>query len=100
MKSRSTASHKTGKKKVASKRAPRKKIVAKNDPSATTLAKKGPTPVAIPDDVRRYNDAAVLIRGEAAVAQNGELPPNATHEIVGKNPDGTPKLVRRRYSLA
>jgi hypothetical protein len=43
----------------------------------------------------------LIERGEAAVAdQNGRLPPGATHEIVGHDPDGRPILKRRRFSLA
>ena len=42
----------------------------------------------------------ILERGEAAVADaNGNLPPGATHEIVGTDADGRPILKRRRYSL-
>ena len=41
--------------------------------------------------------AGVVARGEAVPA--GEpLPPGATHEIVGYEPDGTPILKRKRFS--
>jgi hypothetical protein len=43
----------------------------------------------------------LIERGEAAVAdEKGRLPPGATHEIVGHDPDGRPILKRRRFSLA
>jgi len=41
----------------------------------------------------------VLIRGEAAKPQNGELPPGATHEIVQTKKGQSPRLRRRRFSL-
>ena len=42
----------------------------------------------------------VLVRGEAAKAVKGGLPPGVTHEIVGKDERGLPILKRRRFSLA
>ena len=43
--------------------------------------------------------AGVVARNEASVPdENGNLPPGVTHEIVGQKPDGTPVLVRRRFS--
>ena len=37
-------------------------------------------------------------RGEAAKAdEHGNLPPGATHEIVGVSPSGLPIVVRRRF---
>jgi hypothetical protein len=42
----------------------------------------------------------LIERGEAAVADaKGRLPPGATHEIVGHDPEGRPILKRRRFSL-
>jgi len=38
----------------------------------------------------------IAVRGEAAEpTADGKLPPGKTHAIVEKNPDGTPKTVRR-----
>jgi hypothetical protein len=38
-------------------------------------------------------------RGEAAKAdENGNLPPGATHEIVGTSTSGVPIVVRRRFA--
>ena len=42
----------------------------------------------------------VLVRGEAAKAVKGKLPPGVTHEIVGKAADGLPIIKRRRFSIA
>jgi len=43
--------------------------------------------------------SGVVARKEAGVADDsGKLPPGVTHEITGKKPDGTPTLVRRRFS--
>jgi hypothetical protein len=37
-------------------------------------------------------------RGEAAKAdEHGNLPPGATHEIIGVSPSGLPIVVRRRF---
>jgi hypothetical protein len=37
-------------------------------------------------------------RGEAAKAdEHGNLPPGATHEIIGESPSGLPIVVRRRF---
>jgi len=42
----------------------------------------------------------VLVRGEAAKAVKGKLPPGVTHEIIGKSSDGLLLIKRRRFSLA
>jgi len=43
----------------------------------------------------------LIERGEAAKADdNGNLPPGATHEIVGVSPSGLPIVVRRRLYAA
>jgi hypothetical protein len=43
----------------------------------------------------------LIQRGEAAKAdENGNLPPGATHEIVGVSPSGLPIVVRRRFYIA
>jgi hypothetical protein len=42
----------------------------------------------------------VLVRGEAAKAVKGKLPPGVTHEIVGTGVAGLPTIKRRRFSLA
>ncbi len=42
----------------------------------------------------------VLVRGEAAKAVKGKLPPGVTHEVVGKDGQGLPIIKRRRFSLA
>lgn len=40
----------------------------------------------------------LIERGEAAKAdEHGNLPPGATHEIVGVAPSGLPIVVRRRF---
>ena len=60
------------------------------EPSAQTEAEK-----AVESHVR-----GLLIRGEAAEAIDGKLPPGATHEIVEKDEEGRPtKIVRRRFSI-
>jgi hypothetical protein len=40
----------------------------------------------------------LLIRGEAAKAKEGKLPPGATHEIVEETEKGLPEVRRRRFS--
>jgi hypothetical protein len=40
----------------------------------------------------------LIERGEAAKAdEHGNLPPGATHEIVGVAPSGLPIVIRRRF---
>ncbi len=54
--------------------------------------------VPIDQDSRAFVQALVA-RGQAARTDaSGELPPGATHEIVGETPDGFPILRRRRFS--
>lgn len=58
-------------------------------------------PLSTPEKVRASTRKFVqgtLARGEAVPAGQS-LPPGATHEIVGKDDEGTPILQRRRYSL-
>ena len=43
-------------------------------------------------------ERGIITRGEA-VPEGTPLPPGATHEIAGTNPDGTPILKRKRFSL-
>jgi len=41
----------------------------------------------------------LVTRGDAVPpAPDGSLPPGATHEVVGKRPDGTPVVRRKRFS--
>ncbi len=41
----------------------------------------------------------ILTRGEAARSDDGELPPDVTHEIVEQDAEGRPtKIERKRYS--
>jgi len=42
---------------------------------------------------------ALIARGEAARAVNGELPDDATHEIV-EDEHGNITVVRRRFSIS
>jgi hypothetical protein len=55
------------------------------------------TTSAIPDEAYRSFVRNLLTRGEAVPAGQ-ELPPGATHEIVTDGKDGTPKVVRKRFS--
>ncbi len=44
---------------------------------------------------------ALIARGQAARADaSGNLPPRATHEIVGETEDGLPILRRRRFGAS
>lgn len=50
-----------------------------------------------PEERRFVED--LVARGQAAEADaDGNLPPGATHEIVGRRKDGTPRVKRRRFS--
>jgi hypothetical protein len=54
------------------------------------------------DKLRKAEEAFVrglVERGQAAKAdENGNLPPGATHEIVGVSESGVPIVVRRRFA--
>lgn len=51
-----------------------------------------------PEERRFVED--LVARGQAAEAgADGELPPGATHEIVGRRSDGSPVVRRRRFSM-
>ena len=54
------------------------------------------------DRARKAKEAferGLIERGEAAEAdENGQLPPKATHEIIGHDENGRPILKRRRFS--
>lgn len=51
-------------------------------------------------EARRYVED-LITRGEAAEADaDGELPPGATHEIVGRDKDGAVRVKRRRFSIS
>jgi hypothetical protein len=59
------------------------------------------TPRRPAKSAKRTADAyrrGLLASGEAAPAQDGVLPPGATHEVVDEG--GERKLVRRRFSIA
>jgi hypothetical protein len=61
-----------------------------------------PRGAIVPDSPERAAFVrALVLRGEAArLGADGELPPGATHEIVGLTADRTPIVVRRRFSLS
>ena len=40
----------------------------------------------------------LVASGKAARAKDGELPPGATHEIIGQESDGRYIVVRRRFN--
>jgi hypothetical protein len=72
------------------KKSPRKAKAPETKTTETTTA-------AIPDEASRSFVRNLLTRGEAVPAGQ-ELPPGATHEIVTDGKDGTPKVVRKRFS--
>jgi len=54
---------------------------------------------AIPERAAQTFTRGVIIRGEAAKPdEGGDLPPGATHEIVGEDEKGLPVIERRRFS--
>ncbi len=65
---------------------------------------KGPAKVSDEERAKRAEEAFIrglIERGEAAKAdEHGNLPPGATHEIVGVSPSGLPIVVRRRFYAA
>ncbi len=54
------------------------------------------------DTARKAEEAYIrglIDRGEAAKAdEHGNLPPGATHEIIGETEAGVPIIIRRRFS--
>ena len=63
---------------------------------SVAAAIESPTSEQTAAAAKRYS-SSVVARGEAVPAA-ASLPPGATHEIVGKEPDGTPVIKRRRFS--
>ena len=63
--------------------------------------KSEPAGLSPEDRAKRAAEAFIrglIERGEAAKAdEHGNLPPGATHEIVGESPSGLPIVVRRRF---
>lgn len=63
-----------------------------------------PEKPTIEDRAKEADEAFIkglIERGEAAKAdENGNLPPGATHEIVGISSSGLPIVVRRRFYAA
>ena len=57
-----------------------------------------PTPAKVEAAQRKFEEGLVQ-RGEAAPAGSA-LPPGATHEIVGKDEAGKPRIKRKRFSLS
>ena len=62
---------------------------------------KGSADSGSSERIKRAEEAFIrglIERGEAARAdENGNLPPGATHEIVGTSESGLPIVVRRRF---
>jgi len=60
-----------------------------------------PEKPTVEERAKRAEEAFIkglIERGEAAKAdENGNLPPGATHEIIGVSPSGLPIVVRRRF---
>ena len=68
--------------------------------AAAPAVPERPAPPAPAGPAEEHFVRGVLTRGEAAVpGPNGELPPGATHEIVGENAQGLPQIRRRRFNL-
>lgn len=74
--------------------ASRKKVRAKGVASRLPAA----TPAKVEAAQRKFEDGLAK-RGEAVPAGSA-LPPGATHEIVGTDAAGRPRIRRRRFSLS
>jgi hypothetical protein len=74
----------------------------KTKPASSPKAESSTPAVAEATESKRDAEnftRGVIIRGEAAVPdEGGDLPPGATHEIVGEDEKGLPVIERRRYS--
>jgi hypothetical protein len=54
----------------------------------------------LPPEAEEAFIRGIVERSEAAVPdKDGQLPPQATHEIIGQRPDGLPLLRERKKSL-
>ena len=71
-------------------------MTGKRRPSARKKPAE-PASAAQSEDEARFIQA-LIARGEAARAVNGELPENATHEIV-EDENGRITVVRRRFTI-
>ena len=61
--------------------------------------KKAAAKPTAPSEQSADFEQGLVARGEAAPpAPDGSLPAGATHEVVGKRPDGTPVVRRKRFS--
>ncbi|HKP88554.1 MAG TPA: hypothetical protein VJT75_01145 [Thermoleophilaceae bacterium] len=60
---------------------------------------ESPPPAEIDEATAEQHVRGLIVRGEAAKAdEDGNLPPGATHEIVEEPEGELPKVRRRRYS--
>jgi len=86
-------------KKTKAKR-PAKRARRAPSPAAKPPSVAEAIPAATPDEERAASrEYASSLRARGEVVPAGQpLPPGATHEIVGQEPDGTPILRRRRFS--
>ncbi len=85
---------------AAKKKAPARsgKRAAASRKRAPSVAERIPTPEAEETKAAAKRHAEGLIERGEAVPEGQPLPPGATHEIVGKDADGTPIVKRRRFS--
>ena len=85
--------------------ASRRRVIIQSEetPMTSEEPKESPGKAGSPEEVKRAEEAFIrglLERGEAAKAdENGNLPPGATHEIIGVSESGLPIVRRRRYKM-
>ncbi len=72
---------------------PGKEDVEADVTDASTAGEPSEQPTAAEEEFVR----GVLVRGEAAHAEDGELESDATHEIVEERKGALPKIRRRRF---
>jgi hypothetical protein len=72
--------------------------ISREDVRRMQSSRDATTGVDVRPEVSEDFRAGLIARGEASRRVDGELPDEATHEIVEGEPGQPPKVIRRRYS--
>jgi hypothetical protein len=86
--------------KKVSSRSKTRKLRSRSKPKVSQKGKAKKSAEALDPAASRFV-RDLLIRGEAVkpTADEGDLPPGATHKILDDDKDGLPEIERERFSL-